>query len=427
MKDCKCILVIVKGVTVYQWIKEIQDWLDSSTLACFPITSSAVPLIPGFRLYVVSMDTFSRRKDLYTNKTLFDGVIVDECHSFKNEKSMRGGALETFFKANLLTLREYRFKRVIFLSGTPIKNRADEFYPIFHIMDRANYPSRAHFTSRWLIQDEKGKYSRIAPWKEDSFYQELSQLMIRRLKTEVATDLPPFQRYFLDVPIEDGEIKNSYNRTLDLFDNWLHAEKDLGAIQCDSLLGWLNKLRSITARAKAPVMAEIVNEAMQELPEGEKLCITLHHRDPLDILMYMCREWDPLSLTGSDSNEAKAEIARVYTDDPSRKLLFLSQLAGGVGLNLQVCNNVYALERQWNSADEEQVESRFNRIGQTRPVSYCYCIAPRTIDQYFSDMVEEKRQTFAQVVDYGSMQSFDATQDKGFLMELASRVLSSRL
>jgi SNF2 family DNA or RNA helicase len=436
MKDCQRVIVIVKGVTVYQWMREIADWISDSEVACFPITNAKVPILPCFQFYIVSMDTFSRRADLVKSK-LFDGVIVDECHSFKNEKSKRGEALQNFFKANLLTLRTYRFKRVIFLSGTPIKNRASEFYPILHLIHRDLYPTRSVFTSRWL--DYKGE--RVVDWKLESFQRELDSIMIRRLKSEVATDLPPFQRVFLEVDLEDAEVKDVYNKKVDLFENWLNsASSEEDGVSQTSLLGWLASLRRITATAKANLVADIVETAMEELPEGEKLCVGIHHEGPLNILQFMLEKYSPLSLTGKDSPEKKSQIAQEFTNDPSKRLIFLSMLAGGIGLNLQVCNNVYGLERQWSSADEEQFEARFFRIGQTRTVTVCYVIARKTIDQYFSDMVEEKRRIFAAVVDgreteeaieadFQAVESpvFDATNDKAFLVELAHRVIAGRL
>ena len=41
-----------------------------------------------------------------------------------------------------------------------------------------------------------------------------------------------------------------------------------------------------------------------------------------------------------------------------------STLAAGEGLNLQTCSDCVIHERQWNPANEEQVEGRFIRIGQ---------------------------------------------------------------
>ena len=98
----------------------------------------------------------------------------------------------------------------------------------------------------------------------------------------------------------------------------------------------------------------------------------------------------PLSLSGADSSDRKQALVDVF-QRPSRRVMIVNIIAGGTGLNLQFCNNCIILERQWNAADEEQFEDRFNRIGQTRPVTAGYPVAIKTIDEYFNNRVEETR------------------------------------
>ena len=52
-------------------------------------------------------------------------------------------------------------------------------------------------------------------------------------------------------------------------------------------------------------------------------------------------------------------------------------------------------ERQWNPANEEQAESRYTRFGQdAASVDVLYMIAAGTIDDYFTELVERKREAF---------------------------------
>ena len=56
------------------------------------------------------------------------------------------------------------------------------------------------------------------------------------------------------------------------------------------------------------------------------------------------------------------------------------------------CSDIMILERQWNPANEEQAEKRVHRIGQSRNVKITYLLALGTCDEYFTELVEQKRQ-----------------------------------
>ena len=106
------------------------------------------------------------------------------------------------------------------------------------------------------------------------------------------------------------------------------------------------------------------------------------------------------------------------------RLLILNMLAGGVGLDLQSCSTALVLERQWNSADEEQFEGRFHRDGQTKPVTITYLIARGTIDEWFHNLVVQKRRLFHEIV--GGHEP-DLTQDENSLLDLARQVATKKL
>jgi hypothetical protein len=83
------------------------------------------------------------------------------------------------------------------------------------------------------------------------------------------------------------------------------------------------------------------------------------------------------------------------------KILIINMLAGGVGMDFHYVNNVLILERQWSAADEEQFEFRFyNPDKSIKNVSTNveYAIAKDTVDEFFHDLVEEKRVIFGETL-----------------------------
>lgn len=399
-------LIVVKSATTFQWLREFKEWCDNSDLGIFPIIGTTGIIPPGFKSYVISMDTLGRngtwKKLLPLGIKL---VIADECHSFKDPSSQRTKAL-----INLI--QNGRIQHKILLSGTPIKNRANEYFTALNLLSPAQFPSMKKFKSNWLDWDGK----RLNQYRVEQFRDTIAQYVLRREKHEVLQNLPSFTRNFQFVSIDDPLIKNSYNRELDLFSNALNSQAGLDRF---SILGWLATLRRIMGLAKVPMCVEYIEEFLENT--DDKIAIGIQHKGVRDTLYAMLQKWNPLKLSGEDSAWGKDQIVQRFSSDKHR-VLVINELAGGIGLNLQMCANTLILERQWNSADEEQFESRFHRNGQTRPVIADYLIAHGTIDEWFHNMVEMKRKIFGETI-----QGWEFTSDAGMIRDLADKTVRNKL
>jgi SNF2 family DNA or RNA helicase len=131
-----------------------------------------------------------------------------------------------------------------------------------------------------------------------------------------------------------------------------------------------------------------------------KLTIFHHHKDvgemlveKLSIILDELKLEPPLHLTADLDAQARYNLVTKFTDNPKSRILIASTLASGEGLNLQVCSDCIMLERQWNPANEEQAEARFPRPGSTASsISATYLVSVGTVDEFFSEIVERKRE-----------------------------------
>jgi len=429
-------LIVVKSATIWQWLGEYKEWCDPTPLGIFMIQGSKGIIPPGFKTYIISMDTFSRLvKPLsdFTKKTKgpenWNGlakfkiepqldslnirtIIVDESHSFKNPESARSAALVAY-------VDQKKIQHKIFLSGTPIKNRADEYFVPLNLLDPEHFPSLKRFRNNFLLQNPvTGKFDRVAPWAKETFDTLLSKYVIRREKNEVLS-LPPFRRTFETIYIDDENMKIAYNKELEKLRETTDSKAEVSFLDISE---HLMTLRRITGMAKVSFALNYVDTFLDTV-EDEKIAIGVHHQAVRDSIYYGLeqRGFLPLKLSGEDSAERKNQILKEF-EKPGRRILVVNMLAGGVGLNIQCCNNALILERQWNAADEEQFEGRFHRNGQTRPVLAEYMIAKDTVDDYFSQMVEHKRKVCGETLDGWSF-----TQDSNAIKELVQQTLGSRL
>jgi SWI/SNF-related matrix-associated actin-dependent regulator of chromatin subfamily A-like protein 1 len=431
LKSCESKLlptiIIVKGATQFQWVSEIIRWSFPEFGDVMPITKRE-QIIPGFKCYVISMDLLSERerkvksKKDAKQKTVLEllvalrpkAVILDEVQSFKDAGSSRTGAL-------IKLLQETQVEHIIQLSGTPIKNYASEYFVPLNILAPAHFNSLSHFKFQWLSQDSHGKYTHIKPHLEQRFKEVTSRWIIRRESKDVQKDLPELRINYQLVEIDDPVLKSSYNFQLGLFNNWLQNKAQVDSA---GILGWLAKLRAITGQAKCKHAVEFVSDFI-ESNSNDLISVGIHHNAVRDTLKYVfkAKGFDPLSLSGEDSNEDKWKIASAFNAGKSR-ILIINMIAGGVGLNLQGCNNFLALERAWNGADEDQFHKRFHRHGQKKRVWGTYIMAKGTIDEFYHDMVFVKRKNISSA-GVGAAPSLDMNLSS--LLEFSEIVVSNKI
>lgn len=401
------ILFVVKSSVTYQWLAKYKEWCDDSLLGIYMIQGGSKAFIPpGFKSYIISMDTFSRMVKCKTDaagrvmeievtpqlRNLgIQFVIVDECQCFKDPSSLRAKALIGF-------IQDREIKHKVFLSGTPIKNRADEYFVTLNLLDPERFQSLQQFRRQYLVSDFKGRFSRVNPYMEEQFRSEIAEYVIRREVKDVMKDLPEFRRNFEIILIDDEHMREVYNNELQKLKD--KADASVTNLSYMEISEHLMTLRRITGLMKVDFTVDYVDTFLDSI-ENEKIAIGVHHHAVRDTLYAKleARGIKCLKLSGEDSGEDKFRTVKEFAKEENR-VLIVSILAGGVGIDgLQVCNNVIVLERQWNSVDEEQFEFRFRRKGQTRNGTFEYFMAKGTIDEtVFKPMVEEKRHIFGKTV-----------------------------
>jgi SNF2 family DNA or RNA helicase len=407
-------IIFVKTSLIYQWTEEFRKWKDSTPFKIMPVIKRE-HLIPGFDAYVMSMDLLGRMKlkELGALASLgVDAVILDEVHNYKNPDAARSRNLIQFLQISGI-------QKIIALSATPIKNRADEYFTILNLLDPAQFYSMQRFRYSWLASNGKGQYTRIDPYRLEAFKKLTSKYILRREKHEVLLNLPPLSRNFVYVEIEDQNLKNSYNKALDLFSNFLENNAKLNSTE---VLGWLAKLRSITGQAKSQNAIDFAQEFLDSTEEN--LTIGIHHTAVRDVIKYVFQGagYSCESLSGEDNPYTKNRVVSRFQDGEFR-LLIINMKSGGEGLNLQNCANALVLERAWNAADEEQFEGRFHRNGQVQAVNVTYFIARGTIDHFFHEMVAKKRQILGETLS----KNWNFESDSDSIRELSEIIIKNKL
>ncbi|GIX61280.1 DNA repair protein rhp16, putative [Babesia caballi] len=99
-------------------------------------------------------------------------------------------------------------------------------------------------------------------------------------------------------------------------------------------------------------------------------------------------------LVGSTSIDARRNVLLEFHNNPGLRVLLISLMAGGEGLNLQIANRIFLMDPWWNPASELQAIQRAHRIGQTKPVHAVRFICRDTIEERIIELQEKKMIVF---------------------------------
>lgn len=392
LKSLSPILFVVKGSLRVQWAREIIRWIGSETAEDFDspdyfprnplnlpqiILDGAHKPIPGFNFYIISMSVL--HKHIETIQELKPRlVVIDESHNFKDSSAARTIALTKALKdISPIPL-------VTCLSGSPILNRAEEFYTTLNLIRPDEWPRRNDYVYNWLTYD-----GRIIPYKQPAFHEKTKSYIIRREFHEVYKNdsKPLINHEFID--ISDSPYVQAYNDQADLLRLFLKKEKGTGAQFHGLTMGYLQKLWAITALAKTDYLVEKIDELI-ELTQ-KKVIIGIHHEVAVEDLRMRLARYNPVVITGKDAGlTTKADKRLAFKNNAESKVMIASILAVNEGVDLSFCDNMVIMQRQWNLEREKQFVARLQNLFRDHPYNVDYLLAKGTIDEFFTSLVSRK-------------------------------------
>ena len=126
------------------------------------------------------------------SKESYHAVILDESQAIKNKKTQTARAV-------LALKAEFRLA----LSGTPVENNLGELYTLFRFLNPAMFGSASEFDQHYLVPIQRFGDQRAAR----ELRTKIKPFLMRRLKKEVLTDLPPKVEQVLRVEMSADQQK----------------------------------------------------------------------------------------------------------------------------------------------------------------------------------------------------------------------------
>jgi non-specific serine/threonine protein kinase len=339
-------------------------------------------------------------------------VILDEAQAIKNSASQTARAA-----------RALRARHRLCLTGTPIENDLMELWSQFAFLMPGMLGDERAFKDRYLARiaagDDRAKAelrSRVSPF------------MLRRLKSEVAKELPPRTDVVIWCELAPAQRK-AYEAVLSASrERVLAAVADKGLARSQiTILDALLKLRQVCCHPrllKTPQTMQLPStkeeafmELLGELREGgHRALVFSQFTSMLAILRErLDREGVPYEYLDGRTRDRGAKVERFNAGDAP--LFLISLKAGGTGLNLTGADYVIHYDPWWNPAVEDQATDRAHRIGQTREVFNYKLIAKGTIEEKLLKLQERKRELVRDILVSETSGKQLTREDLDFLFE----------
>jgi len=382
-------LVICPASVVPVWVKEAKErfpGLEVKILAkdkTFGVENSPC-------LWVASYTQLRRHRHLLDSHS-FRYAILDEAQLIKNPKAK--------ITQTCLSI-ESKFR--IALSGTPIENSAIDLWTIFRFLMPGLLGGRKEFEQN-LTDDTEKAYLRIR--------KQVSPFVLRRLKKEVATELPPKLETELPCRLTD-EQKKEYRK---LTEGAIHEHgenlKQAFKTAPTHIFALLTRLRQaccdlalLPGREHLPsegAKSDVLLEKLIDLSSsGAKVLVFSQFTSFLSIILKRITlelpELSIVELTGSTRN--RAQPVDKFENANDSVVMLASLKAAGLGVTLKSADYVFLMDPWWNPAVEEQAIDRAHRIGRIKPTFIYRLITKGTIEDRVRQLQLEKKDTFNQII-----------------------------
>jgi len=425
--DATPCLMVCESSKVYDWQMEFNHWVSDkfNEIRDEPIIhqKGSYGLCPGFKNHIISMSLLQKPKVLQSIMDYgFKLVIIDESHSFKDEKASRTAAVQAIAR---------KIPNRIFLSGTPVMNKVMEYFVPLNLLKPEHHPSKNYLADR-CMRAPNGRILGLREHYRPRFFHQISEYVIRRTKKDAGIKLPKFRRNTKLVSIDENKaFVQKYNAIADDIEKLLY-DKSERAKNSNTIIGLLAHLRHLIGIAKIEPTIQMVEEFLESMDSDDKIAIGVHHKLVMDKLAEVLKEHNPICISDEDPKIKMRKIEDFKR--PENRVAILSILGAGQGLNLQFCKNAIIAEREWNPSKEEQFFGRFHRIEKNQDgsikmefddakdsVNVDILNVKDTIDEFFDGLIELKTKVVDSTMDE---QTF---YDEDIMMQLAEMVASTRL
>jgi superfamily II DNA or RNA helicase len=385
-------LVVCPTSLVENWAEEAARFVPQ--LKVLPLTGgdrhSRWDEIGGADLVITSYALVRRDAARYLDQQ-FAVVVLDEAQHIKNRSTL-----------NAITAKQLAACHRLVLTGTPIENRVGDLWSIMDFLMPGYLGSAESFRRHCELPVAEGGLDGEAA--QVKLRRKLQPFLLRRLKTDVARDLPPRieriaacsltadQRAVYRGLLESSRrelaervARHGFQRCrMDVLKTLLRLRQ----VCCHLDLLHLPDLHPEAPSGKMDLFFELLDEA---LDAGHRVLVFSQFVAMLTILRRAIEERSMPHCYLDGATTDRQSVVHTFNSDRRIPLFLISLKAGGTGLNLTGADMVIHFDPWWNPAVEDQATDRAHRIGQKRTVYSIKLITKGTVEEKVLDMQRRKQ------------------------------------
>ena len=379
-------LVVCPASLVLNWESEIAKFAPElnvmTVLGVAAERSKAIAEAQQYDVVITSYSLIARDFAEYQGQE-FSYVFLDEAQYIKNSSTQTAKAVKSVNS-------RCRFA----LTGTPVENSFAELWSIFDFIMPDYLFSYRYFREHFeapIVKDGNEQ-------SKQSLQRIVSPFILRRMKSEVLTELPDKTETVL-LSDMDGEQSKLYSANVAEVKQAVSGS-DGGNTEKIKILAMLTRLRQICCdpalvyenytgkSAKLEQCLELVESCVNS---GHKVLLFSQFTSMLDII---ANQLDGAGisyfmLTGSTKPAQRLKMVNSFNSD-STSVFLISLKAGGTGLNLTGADVVIHYDPWWNVSAENQASDRAYRIGQKNNVQIYKLITRKTIEEKIRELQQAK-------------------------------------
>jgi superfamily II DNA or RNA helicase len=379
-------LVVAPTSVVPNWAEEVKRFAPSLRVHLHHGSQRGVPpgdvdlVVTSYALLRIDIELLAARS--------WRVVLLDEAQAIKNPTSQLAAAA-----------RSLQAETRLVLTGTPIENHLIELWSQFQFLMPGFFGGRTAFTRRYATPVQRNDQDALTALR-----RRMRPFVLRRLKDEVARELPPRQEQVLYCELGPAQrrlyekVRETWRATvLGSVDSKgiggstlqvLEALMRLRQVCCDPHLLPATEAAGVDQAAKLDRLMELV-VALAE--EGHRALVFSQWPSLLKrvIPRLDAKKIKYLYLDGGTKERGELQTRWNQSDGPP--IFLISLKAGGTGMNLVGADHVIHLDPWWNPAVEQQATDRAHRIGQTRPVMVYKLVARGTVEEKILELQARKK------------------------------------
>ena len=401
---------------------------------------------------IISIDTLKNNAKFkhYIEKSHWDIIVIDECHTVSNISSQRGDL------ANYLSTK---CESLILTSATPHNGRKESFANLINMIDPIAIPKNGDYTKEDILPYYVRRFKNDI--KESSVRDNFQDREIVRVETGLSLDEVSFLEFQQDLKLQglnslkQGKEKRDFLFSIMIFKSFMSSPaaalssinnridrvSSLG-VKSDSMdenISVLNDCKSLLEQIIENDSDSKYNRFRDQLKElkwsgksGDDRYVLFSERiATLDYLKkrltedFNLSEDSIVSFSGSQSDIEQQQIIEDFGKKDSKIRLLLCSDAGSQGVNLHFfCNRMFNYDIPWSLITLEQRNGRIDRYGQKNTPYIYYLLSTSDIEGLKTDLhiinrlTEKEEEVYKSLGDAGSvMNLYDSKQEENKVEE----------